>query len=109
MRPFDIALGTVRSFRGRPAMAGRALRRPLVLSGESEALTALHGDLGAAMRRWGMKAGDRFTPHVTLLYGPDLVPGLPVPPIRARVGSFALIHSEVGLGRYHVLGEWRLH
>lgn len=109
LRPFAFDLAAVQSFRGRPVSRGRAPRRPLVLSGACDELTVLHGDLGAEMRRMGMKASLAFTPHVTLLYGPDLVPCRPIAPIRTFVRSFVLIHSELWLSRYHILGEWPLH
>ncbi len=49
-----------------------------------------------------------FTPHVTLAYLSETLPLQPVARIDWRVRSFRLVHSLLGQGRYHVLGEWPL-
>lgn len=90
-----------RSFDGKP-------RRPLVLLGEGDPLWDLHRILGAAMIRNGLRAAKNFKPHVTLLYGPDLVPTQPIEPIRFSVNKLVLIHSKRGLSRYHVLDRCSL-
>jgi 2'-5' RNA ligase len=79
-----------------------------VLRAEGTALFDLHALLGAAMREWGLKAADEFVPHMTLLYGPNAVPLQAIEPIRFVAREFVLIHSELGLTRYTVLGRWPL-
>ena len=100
--PFDVTLNHIRSFEGRPG------RHALVLLGESAPLVDLHRSLGSALRHWGFKAADHFTPHVTLLYGPKVVLKRTIDPIRLTVEDFSLIHSEKGRSRYNTLGNWSL-
>lgn len=103
MRPFEVAFRFITSFEN-----GRPHRRPLVLLGEGDAMFDLHGELGAAMVKNGLRAANQFTPHMTLLYGPKAIPVQSIEPIRFMVHEFLLIHSELGLGRYNVLGRWSL-
>lgn len=105
---FDVTLHTLVTFPGAPGRGGGSWRRPLVLLAQDEALFELHRGLGAAMRKHGLRAGETFNPHVTLLYGPGAVRSEPVEPIRFAVTEFALIHSERGLSRYHILRQWPL-
>jgi 2'-5' RNA ligase len=106
-RRFKVAFRFIESFPP-PPVASRAGRRPLVLRAEGTALFDLHARLGAAMREWGLKAADWFVPHTTLLYGPNAVPLQAIEPIRFVAREFVLIHSELGLTRYTVLGRWPL-
>lgn len=101
----DVTLDTICSFEAAPT---RRHRRPLVLRGRGSGERELFHALGAAMRRNGLRAKDDFKPHLTLAYGPCLVPEQPVDPVRLSLGEFALIHSEVGLSRHHVLDRWPL-
>jgi len=101
--PFEIvlhAMGTLGDARSR--------RRPLVLLAESEPLRLLHRHLAAAVRRNGLKAAERFTPHMTLSYGRQAFTARPIVPIRFVAEAFCLVHSELGLGRYRVLERWPL-
>lgn len=64
--------------------------------------------LGAEMRLLGLKAKAHFRPHVTVLYGPDIVAKRRITPIRFAVKEFAFIHSELGLSKYNVIDRWPL-
>lgn len=101
----DVTLDTLTSFEAAPV---KRRQRPLVLLGRGAGQHELHRALGAAMRRNGLRAGDRFTPHLTLGYGPRLIPAQAVDPVRIPFCEFVLIHSEVGLSRHHVLDRWPL-
>ena len=67
--PFDVTLNHVQSFEVKAPRHGAPGRHALVLLGESAPLVELHRSLGSALKDWGFKAADHFTPHVTLLYG----------------------------------------
>lgn len=106
--PFDVTLNHIRSFEVKPPRHGAPGRHALVLLGESAPLVELHRSLGSALKDWGFKAADHFTPHVTLLYGPKVVLKRTIDPIRLTVEDFSLIHSEKGRSRYNTLGNWSL-
>ncbi|MFZ5673078.1 MAG: 2'-5' RNA ligase family protein [Pseudomonadota bacterium] len=106
--PFDVTLNHVQSFEVKPPRHGEPARHALVLLGESAPLVELHRSLGSALKEWGFKAADHFTPHVTLLYGPKVVLKRTIDPIRFTVEDFSLIHSEKGRSRYNTLGRWSL-
>ncbi|WP_260900031.1 2'-5' RNA ligase family protein [Chelativorans salis] len=108
VHPFEVAFHFIKSFEGAPSSSGRPRRRPLVLLGEGDALSELHKSLGTAMEKTGLRAARLFTPHMTLLYGPKLVPMQAIEPIRFMARKFALIHSERGLTRYNVVDCWPL-
>lgn len=107
LAPFDVTLNHVQSF-DVPSRDGESKRFVLVLRAQGAPLVDLHRTLGAVLRKWGFKTGDHFTPHVTLLYGPDAIPTQAIEPIRFTVKDFALIHSERGLSRYNILCRWSL-
>lgn len=106
--PFDVTLNHVQSFEVKAPRHGAPGRHALVLLGESAPLVELHRSLGSALKDWGFKAADHFTPHVTLLYGPKVVLKRTIDPIRFTVEDFSLIHSEKGRSRYNTLGNWSL-
>jgi 2'-5' RNA ligase len=106
MRPFEVTCRSIMSFEGAPRRGDGERKRPLVLLGESDALIDLHAMLGAALKKYDLRAAAHFTPHMTLLYSPNGAAPQPVEPIRFVVKEFALIHSERGLSRYHRLGRW---
>jgi 2'-5' RNA ligase len=109
LAPFDMQFDAIMSFAGTPARDGKPRRRPLVMLGRAEALSELHQRLGTVMERNGLRgASPAFTPHMTLLYGPEALPRQAIEPIRFAVREFTLIHSERGLSRYNMLGRWRL-
>lgn len=108
MPPFEITFRFVKSFEGAPAAGHRPRRRPLVLIGEGEALFEFHRLLGAALEKNGLRASARFTPHMTLSYGPKAVPAQAIEPIGFVVNQFALVHSRLWLSRYEVLQRWLL-
>lgn len=107
IRPFEVALPSVMTF-GRSRLKDRAGPRPLVLLAEGDPLLELHGALGAAMRRVGLRAGIRFTPHMTLLYGARPIPARAIDPIRFSVREFVLVRSMSGRARYDVVDRWPL-
>jgi len=108
MRPFEVAFSFIKSFERAASMSDIPRRRPLVLLGEGDALLELHRILGAAMERYGLNAAPSFTPHMTLLYGSKPIPLQPIEPIRFPVEEFVLVHSELRLTRYNILGRWSL-
>ena len=105
MRAFEATFGLITTFEPSPSKK----ERPLVLLGESDAFFELHGLLGTAMRRTGLRAADHFKPHMTLLYGPGKIPLRAIEPLRIMFDELFLIHSERGLTRYNMLGRWPLY
>jgi 2'-5' RNA ligase len=108
MRPFEVTFRFIKSFEGVPQTDGRPRRRPLVLLAEGDALSELHKILGAAMKKNGLRAAEHFTPHMTLSYGPRVIPVQAIEPICFAVNEFALIHSKLWLTQYHVVDRWSL-
>jgi RNA 2',3'-cyclic 3'-phosphodiesterase len=108
MPPFEVSAHAVKSFERR-FHPGRRPSHPLVLLCRGEGLMVLHRKLGEALERYGLgPAAARFAPHVTILYGLQLMPFRPIEPIRFTVGGFAFVHSHVGLGKYDILEQWPL-
>jgi RNA 2',3'-cyclic 3'-phosphodiesterase len=56
----------------------------------------------------GKGGGDSFKPHITLLYGDNLIAQRLVEPICWTARDFVLIHSFVGQGRQEIVGRWPL-
>ena len=79
----------------------------MLLGGDGPVLE-FHRVLGDAMRRTGLKANDRFVPHMTLFYGPKAVAPRSIQPISWIMSDFSLIHSRQGLGIYIERGRWPL-
>ncbi|MET0335738.1 MAG: 2'-5' RNA ligase family protein [Rhizobacter sp.] len=105
--PFDVTFDHAMSFPGRPR------RRPFVLRGGDEGLSALmtfRRALSDAIERRGLGrlVAERFTPHITLLYDDQLLPARPVEPLVWRVNEFVLIDSLIGLTRHVPLARWKL-
>ncbi len=100
---FEIALDRVATLPG-----GRPGKRPTVLLCDSRELIGLADALLAEVTRIGLKASPLKMPHMTLFYSPDPVPMQPIEPVHIPVRRFFLIHSELWLTRYNVLGCWRL-
>ena len=102
--PFDVVFDRAVSFANRPG------NNPFTLQGGEgvEALVAFQQALGLRMARAGLKPDRTFTPHVTLLYDGQVVPALPIEPIRWTVDRFVLVQSKLGQTRHIVLGEWDL-
>ena len=108
MPSFEVTFRLIASFESMPRRDGRPPRWPVVLFGEGDGVFELHKILGAAMERYGLKIVEHFVPHMTLLYGSRPLAPQAIKPIRFLVNEFALIHSELGLTRYNVVGRWRL-
>jgi 2'-5' RNA ligase len=107
-RSFGIVLYALENFEAAPAAGGRQRKWPLVLRAQGDGLFELHGRLGAAMRKVGLKAGDDFKPHMTLAYCLEPKAWPPIEPVRLVVNDFALVHSLRGLTRYDIKGRWPL-
>jgi 2'-5' RNA ligase len=101
--PFEITLDRAATLPG-----GRPGKRPIVLLCDSKELIGLADTLLAETTRIGLKATALKIPHMTLFYSPDAIPAQPIEPIRIPVRRFFLIHSELWLTRYNVLGCWPL-
>lgn len=108
VHPFAVTFHLLTSFDGAPSLGSGQRRRPLVLLGESDGLLKLHGALGTAMEKMGLKSARHFTPHMTLFYGASAVSMRRIEPIRFPVDEFALIHSRLWLSQYEILGRWSL-
>jgi 2'-5' RNA ligase len=108
MRSFEMTFRSVGSFDEFASIEGAPRGRPLALVGESEALSALHERLGAAMEKHGLKTAPHFAPHVTLVYGSRPIPAQAIEPIRFAVNELVLVHSELRRGRYNKVDGWPL-
>jgi len=87
--------------------ANSALLRP---SEPLEALRMFRERLGFALINAGVdfQLDGRFNPHVTLLYGGEPMPEIPVDPITWTIQEFVLIDSHIGLTHHETVGRWRL-
>lgn len=106
VRPFEVRLDEVLSFRGRPGS------NPLVLSGDdadNARLTSLHQTLLVELAKVLplKKGGLKFHPHLTLLYDKPGNIKAPVDPVTWTADEIVLVCSEVGRTKYHRLGGWR--
>lgn len=84
-----------------------ALLRP---SEPLDALRMFRERLGFAMKSAGVDfvTGQRFSPHVTLLYGGQPMPEKEIDPITWVVDEFVLIDSHIGLTHHETVGRWPL-
>ena len=80
-----------------------------MLLGESRALYEFHKRLGAAMKKYGLKAAEDFTPHMILSYCPRAVSARAIEPIGLVANEFCLIHSRLWLKECVMVGRWPLH
>jgi 2'-5' RNA ligase len=108
MRSFKVTFRFIGSLEAAPPLDGRPRGRPLVLLAEGDALVELHQILGAAMKINGLRAGERFTPHMTLFYGQKSIPVQAIEPICFVAKEFALIHSRLWLTQYDRVDRWPL-
>lgn len=88
-------------------------RHAFVLRCESGAaeLAALQDAIVVAMEAVGLSVPPRprFTPHMTLLYGPERFPEIVLDqPITLTVCDFTLVHSLYGRSIHQFLGRWPL-
>lgn len=104
----DITFNAIGSFAGSLPRAQQPAHRPLVLRADDEAPRQLCHQLRRALGRRLLPATRQLVPHLTLSYGPEMIAFEPVAPIRFTADEFVLIHSEVGLTRYHLRGRWPL-
>lgn len=105
MPPFELRFTGLMSL---PPLNRRRPQWPIVLLGDDPEVHALHRMLAAAMQRFGVRPPPAFLPHLTLAYGQRPVPPRSIDPIRVPVSEFVLVHSEVGLTRYHFIDRWPL-
>jgi 2'-5' RNA ligase len=103
MSPFDVHFDRAASFCGQPG------NHPYVLQGGDGVvgLPALHGRLGAALRRVGLGRWVKAhcLPHVTLLYDDKGIANHPVEPIGWTVREIVLVRSLYGHGRHEYLAR----
>jgi len=104
--PFEISLNQVTTFRRKDGQ-----NQPLVLL-VGEGKTQFRALLSALLSGfYGFSVAEKsisgFNPHLTLLYGNQLVTQ-PIDPISWAVREFALVHSLVGRTEYKILGRWPL-
>lgn len=104
---FDLTFHAIESFGAIPK-PGRALRYPLVLRCQGAGLFELHGMLGAAMAKFGMRAVPDFIPHLTLAYGEWPIGERRIDPIVIRIAGFSLVHSRLWKTEYRVIKCWSL-
>jgi RNA 2',3'-cyclic 3'-phosphodiesterase len=107
MAPFEVIFRLITTFES-PPIPGRPRRWPLVLLGEGDGVFELHRILGAALAKHGLQTEEHFTPHMTLFYGSKPVPMQAIKPIRLMFNEFVLVHSELWLTRYNMVGRWPL-
>jgi 2'-5' RNA ligase len=100
---FDIVLDHTVTF-----PSGRPDKRPTVLLARSPELTVFGERVHRELLAQGLRTDPLRSPHVTLLYGPRSISPHAVRPIRFRAMRFYLIHSELWLTKYNVLGCWPL-
>ncbi|MDR8068976.1 2'-5' RNA ligase family protein [Burkholderia cenocepacia] len=102
---FSVRFDKIISFNGRPG------HQPLVLTGRNglEDLIDFRRQLRDALKRVGVPVfPSGFTPHVTLLYGPQRPDEYRIEPITWTVFDFVLVDSWLGKSHYDVLGRWPL-
>ena len=110
---FDVVFDTVKTFAGnsRSKTGGRAnVPTVLTCSNGAREVVALYGDIRREMQRCGLVV-DRasFVPHLTIWYGPERVPDLPLRrPFRWPVRQFWLVHTFAGQKRPEYIEEWPL-
>ena len=103
--PFTWTLDSVASFHGRQppcVLRGAVIPPPLQQLWHALGHALLLSGLGGHLER-------SFVPHVTLAYSQGAMPeAVAIEPIVWPVADFALLHSVVGQGGYHMLGRWAL-
>jgi 2'-5' RNA ligase len=101
--PFEVLL-----YRAVTLPGGRPGRYPTVLLAKGDLVQELGDSLFRELGLQRMRAGGLAMPHMTLFYSGQRIRPVDIEPIRLLFDRFCLIHSERGLGRYNVLGEWPL-
>jgi RNA 2',3'-cyclic 3'-phosphodiesterase len=105
--PFEVEFESVLSF-----VRGGQSKPALVLAGEHGVATliAFQRALAVAMIRGGLGqwVEKSFTPHMTLVYDPQVIQKQSIRPISWTVRELVLIHSFLGQGRHVTLGRWPL-
>ncbi|RDJ24063.1 2'-5' RNA ligase [Bosea caraganae] len=106
MSPAGFAVG----FDHALSFPGGGEEHPFVLSFSDQlwGLRTLHAALGRAMAANGLLVARSFTPHLTMLYDPCVVPETDIEPIRWTAHDFVLIRSLHGQSHYQFLGRWPL-
>ncbi len=104
--PFEVVLDAVETFSSPP---GREVRQATVLRSETAELGLLSRQLRDGLWPSDIDRDMEFKAHMTLCYGPVFIPYQQIDPIRFVIREFDLIHSELWLTRYNILGKWPLH
>ncbi|HVI89212.1 MAG TPA: 2'-5' RNA ligase family protein [Dongiaceae bacterium] len=81
---------------------------PLVLTGDEVGMRDLRRRLLDALQPLGLGADNAFNPHLTLSWGPELIPEQEVKPIELTFSEFVLIQSTYNRHRHRILRRWRL-
>ncbi|HWX00118.1 2'-5' RNA ligase family protein [Collimonas sp.] len=106
---FRVRFDYVQTFRNKSRVTGNY---PIVLCGDEGVvgLETLHQGLSTRLRNLGFKGiSTSMTPHVTLLYEPEPVPGQAVAAVEWTVGEFVLLQRHIDQRRpYSILGSWPL-
>ncbi|HEX5684708.1 MAG TPA: 2'-5' RNA ligase family protein [Ideonella sp.] len=106
--PFEVEFESVMSF-----VRGGQNKPALVLTGDIglAALVAFQRALAVAMIKGGLGqwVEKSFTPHMTLVYDPQVIQKQSIRPISWAVRELVLIHSFLGQGRHVALGRWPLY
>jgi RNA 2',3'-cyclic 3'-phosphodiesterase len=98
--PFEITFDRAMSFKESNAFVLRCDAK------SDEAIARLRQPLAKALRQFGHRPQSSSTPHMTMLYDPQLVAEHPIQPIRWTATRFALILSHAGLGHHQWIKEW---
>ena len=100
--PFEITFDRAMSFKESNAFVLRCDAK------SDEAIARLRQPLAKSLRQFGHRPQPSSTPHMTMLYDPQLVAEHPIQPISWTATRFALILSHVGLGHHQWIKEWNL-
>jgi len=104
---FELKLDMVMSYQNRRA------KKPLVVCAQrpSPHITRLARHMDetfSVLSGEPQRAGQRISPHITLVWDKTIIPPQPIEPIAIPVTEIALVHSYVGRSRYKFLGRWSL-
>lgn len=104
---FELKLDMVMSYQNRRA------KKPFVVCAQrpSPHITRLARHMGetfSVLSGEPPRAGQRISPHITLVWDKTIIPPQRIEPIAIPVTEITLVHSHVGHSRYEFLGRWSL-